>query len=250
MSTLFQSEKDSVAFLGLMATAFRNFDFPFTHPDKQVTHGQGLNIFAGIVDQADGFLIGQQSNKIHSANNPMLHAEQLTLQEAIKAINAKRPRNQSSTSVENYYRNFMFSDCSIYTTLEPCPFCASALLVNRMKRIVYIIPDAKFGGAFSELKEKYYKTYVMSYEQLAITEFPESALTQFASQQYKKLLAEIAKIKQAEPGVYDTLLLDYLNWFLKECHEYFMKLTAKDLVTGEQEKLKNLATLTMFQYRA
>ena len=75
-----------------------------------LTHANGLNIFAGIVDNTDGELLGLRSNKIHSETNPMLHAEQLTLATAIKRVTQKRPRIHSLTSVENYYRNFLFND--------------------------------------------------------------------------------------------------------------------------------------------
>lgn len=44
---------------------------------------------------------------------------------------------------------------TIFTTLELCLFCTSALLVTRMKRIIYIITDPDFGGAFNLLKENF-----------------------------------------------------------------------------------------------
>ncbi|RAV54152.1 hypothetical protein [Mucilaginibacter gossypii] len=48
---------------------------------------------------------------------------------------------------------------TIYTTLEPCPFCTSALLVSRVKRIVFINPDSTYGNSFYSLWMSYYKTY-------------------------------------------------------------------------------------------
>jgi tRNA(Arg) A34 adenosine deaminase TadA len=257
MPSLFQSEKDALAFLGLMSAAYQRFDYQFKHNDGEPTHVKGLNIFAAIVDNTDGELLGHQQNQIHLENNPMLHAEQLTLKAAIERINKKRPRNNSTTSTENYYRNYLFNDpaskdflnngCTIYTTLEPCPFCTSALLVNRMKRIVFIIPDKKFGSAYSTLKNTFYSTYDMYYEQMTITPYPKSALTQFAADQYKILLNEIEKLKQANPKLYDTLLLDYLNPLLKACHEYFINLSEKDLVTADAEREKNTSMLKAFQ---
>ncbi len=112
MLSLFQSEKDSIAFLGLMAIAYKNFDHQFKHLDGQLTHIRGLNIFAAIVDNIDGTILAEKQNQIHVENNPMLHAEQLTIREAIEKVNVKRPRNMSTTSVESYYRNYLFNDPS------------------------------------------------------------------------------------------------------------------------------------------
>ncbi len=165
MSLIFQAEKDAIAFLGLMAFAHKNFDQQFQHSDGELSHSKGLNIFAVIIDNTDCEVIAVKQNTIHSFNNPLLHAEQLTLKEAIEVISIKRPRNNETTSVENYYRKFLFNDptstdplnfgCTIYTTLEPYPFCTSALLVSRMKRIVYLIPDLVYGNAFEKLKTVY-----------------------------------------------------------------------------------------------
>ena len=65
MPTLYHSEKDSIAFLGLMSIAFKNFDFQFKHLDNQLTQAKGLNIFAAILDNADGNLVAQEQARIN-----------------------------------------------------------------------------------------------------------------------------------------------------------------------------------------
>lgn len=121
----------------------------------------------------------------------MFHAEQLTLNEAIEKLKIKNPRNDNTISVENYYREFFFDKpytsgdltvgATIFTTLELCLFCTSALLVTRMKRIIYIITDPDFGGAFNLLKEKFYAKYDLSYEQIDLIETSKSDLVNFAA---------------------------------------------------------------------
>lgn len=254
---IFQAEKDSIGFLGLMAVACKKFDEQFKHPDSEFTHNRGLNIFAGIIDNSDGELIGQQQNQIHSFNNPLLHAEQLSLKEAIERINQKRPRDEKIVSVENYYRKFLFNDpnstdylhtgSTIYTTLEPCPFCTSALLVVRMKRIVYIIADNKFGSAFNNLKRDYYPSYDIRYEQLNIPDIKESKHISAAAVLYQQLLEKVVSLKANNPKLYDTLLLDYLKDLLQECFNLFISWEANDLVTTGQEKLKNAKLLEGFK---
>lgn len=41
------------------------------------------------------------------------------------------------------------SDCTLYVTLEPCPMCAGALVMARLRRVVYGVTDAKAGGVES-----------------------------------------------------------------------------------------------------
>ncbi|SFO87759.1 tRNA(Arg) A34 adenosine deaminase TadA [Chitinophaga sp. YR627] len=248
-------EKDAIVFLGLMAIAFKNFDTQFIHKDGKPTHKDGLNIFAAIIDNCDGELIGQRQNHIHAECNPMLHAEQLTLKEAIERLNIKRPRDAEEKSVESYYRDELFNQsnsagdftkgATIYTTLEPCPFCTSALLVTRMKRIVYIIPDATYGQSFRYLKDKYYATYDITYGSLEIPADSESKLITNCGAKRKWLSDYVNSHPQNA-----TLYLDDLKDFLRECNTQFLQLTAADLLTEEEEKQRNLKTLTGLQEKA
>lgn len=64
--------------------------------------------------------------------------------------------------------DFLNVGATLYTTLELCPMCASSLLVCRMKRVVFLIPDQKYGGAWQVLKAKFYATDESQYSQLAI----------------------------------------------------------------------------------
>ena len=36
--------------------------------------------------------------------------------------------------------------CEMYVTLEPCPMCAGALILSRIKRLVYGAPNLKAGA--------------------------------------------------------------------------------------------------------
>jgi tRNA(adenine34) deaminase len=38
------------------------------------------------------------------------------------------------------------SDCTLYVTLEPCPMCAGALVLSRVRRIVYGCGDPRAGA--------------------------------------------------------------------------------------------------------
>ncbi|MES2373432.1 MAG: hypothetical protein V4557_12680 [Bacteroidota bacterium] len=252
---LFFIEKDAIAFLGLMSFANKHFDAQFTHPDGAQSHANGLNIFAAITDNIDGQVIGQQQNAIHSTCNPMMHAEQLALKEAIGTLGQKRPRDPATTSVENYYRKKLFTEPgttgnynvggTIYTTLEPCPFCTAALLVNRMKRIVYIIPDKVYGDTFPVLKQKY-ASYDMVYQQLQLDTTMPGTIIAFAAYQLGVLQNYVA----AHPDTIGTLYLDDLKPFLQECSNTFLQFTDADLATTGNQKERNAKTLNDLQNNA
>jgi tRNA(Arg) A34 adenosine deaminase TadA len=247
-ANIFKAERDALAFLGLMSNMFQNFDDQFQAPDGERSHTSGLNIHALIIDNATGQVLGMQQNRIHQANNPLLHAEQLTLKEAIERKNAQNPRDPATTSVEGYYRNLLFNDpnsydalktgATIYTTLEPCPLCTSALLVSRMKRIVFITPDNAYGDSFYSLWSTFYKKYDIRYEQFALRSIQESTIVTTANKYSKGIMEKIIQMKDV-PG---TLFFDSLKTELKAITEYFQALLPDELVTKGAE-LKNNATL-------
>lgn len=171
----------------------------------------------------------------------------------IERINAKRPRNKATTSVEHYYRELLFNfpdtmgnfkvGGTIYTTLEPCPFCTAALLVNRMKRIVYIIPDAAYGGAYQYLKERFYDKYDINYSALSISTDWDSPLIANA----RNIHQQILKFVTENPKQIATLYLDNLQALLKKSHVLFSSLSEGDLQTDGSEKSLNQKTLSDLQ---
>ena len=44
-------------------------------------------------------------------------------------------------------RSWRLTDCTLYSTLEPCPMCAGALHAARISRLVYATSDPKAGAA-------------------------------------------------------------------------------------------------------
>ena len=253
-ANIFKAEKDSLSFLGLMSSMFARFDAQIQSPTKEPTHTKGLNIHALIVDNVSGQVLGMQQNTIHKFNNPLLHAEQLTLQEAINEKNKISPRDPSTTSVEDYYRNLLFNDpqsydalnsgCSIYTTLEPCPFCTSALLVSRMKRIVFITPDSAYGSSYYNTWATYYKKYDIHYEQMDINSI-NSPLVQKSKMFLTDLLQKIKGM--TVPG---TLFFDTLQADLKIIYDYFVSVKDSDLVSTGSELARNAKLLSDLQSRS
>lgn len=87
-------------------------------------------IGAVLIDE-DGILICGEHNRIEQLGDATAHAELLTL----RAACAKRGRR--------------LTGCTLYSTVEPCAMCAGALVLCRVRRLVYGATDSKFGAAES-----------------------------------------------------------------------------------------------------
>ena len=88
-------------------------------------------IGAVLIDE-DGTLICGEHNRIEQHGDATAHAEILTLRLASEILKRRR-----------------LSTCTLYSTVEPCAMCAGALVLCRVKRLVYGATDSKFGAAES-----------------------------------------------------------------------------------------------------
>ena len=86
----------------------------------------------GAVVVRAGTIIAGASNRTIRDQDPTAHAEVL----AIRDASAKLDR-------------WRLDDCTLYVTLEPCAMCAGAVVLARMKRVVFGAWDQKAGMAGS-----------------------------------------------------------------------------------------------------
>ena len=77
-------------------------------------------------------IIGKAYNQREQLKDPTAHAEIIAL-----------------TQAAAFLESWRLNDCTIYVTLEPCPMCAGALVLARMKRLVYGCDDPKTGAVKS-----------------------------------------------------------------------------------------------------
>nr|WP_281351245.1 nucleoside deaminase [Sneathiella litorea] len=82
-----------------------------------------------IVDTASGRVVANCGNQMVGRNDPTAHAEMLAIRAAGNMIGSQR-----------------LVDCDIYVTLEPCPMCAAAISLARIRRLYFGAYDAKGGG--------------------------------------------------------------------------------------------------------
>ena len=86
----------------------------------------------GAVAVVDGAVVGTAHNERELRSDPTAHAEMLVLRAAARHLGRWR-----------------LQDVTIYSTVEPCPMCAGALVAARVFRVVYGAPDEKAGAAYS-----------------------------------------------------------------------------------------------------
>ncbi|MDR3530209.1 MAG: nucleoside deaminase [Rhodopila sp.] len=82
-----------------------------------------------VVLGPDGAILARAGNRTEADNDPTAHAEIL----ALRAAAARRgsPR---------------LPDCDLIVTLEPCPMCAQAISLFRIRRLIFGAYDPKGGG--------------------------------------------------------------------------------------------------------
>ena len=93
----------------------------------------------GAVIVHEGRVIGRAHNQIKLLKDPTAHAEMIAITQAASALSNER-----------------LSDAVMYATIEPCAMCAGALVLARVKRLVYGADDPKTGafGSAMDINKK------------------------------------------------------------------------------------------------
>jgi len=86
----------------------------------------------GAIVVCDGKTVGRGGNAPIERNDPTAHAEIAALRSAAAALG-----------------NYRLPSCELYVTLEPCAMCAGAILLARLRRVVFGARDPKTGACGS-----------------------------------------------------------------------------------------------------
>ena len=84
----------------------------------------------GSVIVREGVIIARAFNQVETLNDATAHAEMLAI-----------------TQAESVMGDWRLTDCDLYVTKEPCPMCAGAIVLARLRRVIFGCPDPKAGGA-------------------------------------------------------------------------------------------------------
>ena len=90
------------------------------------------DIPVGAVAVSDGEVVYSAHNERELRGDPTAHAEITCLRGAARKLGRWR-----------------LTGVTVYSTVEPCPMCAGALVAARVQRVVYGAPDVLGGAAWS-----------------------------------------------------------------------------------------------------
>ena len=90
----------------------------------------GGEVPVGAVLVVGGEVIASRGNERERRRDPTAHAEMLVLRDGAALLGGWRLR-----------------EATLYVTLEPCAMCAGAIVLARIKRLVYGADDPKAGAA-------------------------------------------------------------------------------------------------------
>ncbi len=82
-----------------------------------------------VVVGPDGAVLAQAGNQVVELSDPSAHAELIAIRQAAARLGSER-----------------LIGCDLYVTLEPCPMCAGAISLARVRRLYYGAEDPKAGG--------------------------------------------------------------------------------------------------------
>lgn len=101
--------------------------------DEARIAGREEEVPVGAVLTMNGEVLARAHNRTRALVDPTAHAEILVLREGARLTG-----------------NYRLADATLYSTIEPCPMCAGAIVQARVRRLVYGARDEK-GGAVRSL---------------------------------------------------------------------------------------------------
>ncbi|KPL08434.1 hypothetical protein AMJ86_00635 [bacterium SM23_57] len=105
-----------------MTAALREAEKAFTKDEIPV----------GAVVVFEGKIIGRGHNLVETLQDPTAHAEMLAI-----------------TAAANSLASWRLNNTILYTTLEPCPMCAGAIILSRIPMVVFGTSDQRMGACGS-----------------------------------------------------------------------------------------------------
>ncbi len=91
--------------------------------------GRGEVPVGAVVTGPDGAVLSRAGNRVEELHDAAAHAELLALRAASSALGRTR-----------------LQECDLWVTLEPCPMCAGAASLFRVRRLLFGAYDPKGGG--------------------------------------------------------------------------------------------------------
>jgi len=117
-----------------MSESFTDLDAQFMQQAlRQAQSASDLDeVPVGAVITFESKIIAKAHNQVETLKDPTAHAEMIAITQAAATLSNK-----------------WLDGCVLYVTLEPCSMCAGALVLSRIKKVVFGTEDPKAGAAGS-----------------------------------------------------------------------------------------------------
>ena len=99
--------------------------------EAQAAYDEG-EVPIGAVIVVDARIIASNHNRTEQQHDPIAHAEILAIHDACQQMSYER-----------------LTDASLYVTVEPCVMCAGALVLSRIRQVIYGTANPKAGAVDS-----------------------------------------------------------------------------------------------------
>ena len=99
-----------------------------TEAERAAARGE-VPVGAVIIDPTVQSVVAAEGNRVVERHDPTAHAELIAIQVACRTVGSER-----------------LNGLDLYVTLEPCPMCAQAISLARLRRLYFGAADEKGGG--------------------------------------------------------------------------------------------------------
>ncbi len=125
----------------------------------------------GSVLVHDNKVIARGYNQVEKLKDATAHAEMLCL-----------------TAGSMHFSNWRLEDTTLYTTLEPCIMCSGAIILARVKRLVWSTKDLRVGanGSFIDVFEKEHPIHSLDITTGILKDISSDLMTKFFQKIRKK----------------------------------------------------------------
>jgi tRNA(adenine34) deaminase len=128
--SLYQTMQEDCPFEKIYPSALkRDAEYYMTHAYNEAIEAWKIDeVPIGAVIEFEGQIIASAHNQSRSTNDPTAHAEILAISQAASFIG-----------------DWRLNQCTLYVTKEPCPMCSGALVIARIGKVYYGLPDPRMG---------------------------------------------------------------------------------------------------------
>lgn len=97
---------------------------------KEAKYAQSLGeVPIGAVIVHQDVIIARGHNLRQTSQNALMHAEIMAIEKACE-----------------HFKSWRLEDCDLYVTVEPCPMCAGAIIMSRIRSVYYGVKEYKSGA--------------------------------------------------------------------------------------------------------